>query len=30
MAEHEGHGLPPGVSVMREYGIAVRRASAKN
>lgn len=24
---HEGDGLPPGVSVMREYGITVRKAS---
>jgi hypothetical protein len=27
MADHEGDGLPPGVSVMREYGITVRKAS---
>lgn len=27
MAEHESDGLPPGVSVMREYGITVRKAS---
>lgn len=27
MAEHEADGLPPGVSVMREYGITVRKAS---
>lgn len=27
MAENEGDGLPPGVSVMREYGITVRKAS---
>lgn len=27
MAEHEGDGLPPGVSVMREFGITVRKAS---
>lgn len=27
MGEHEGDGLPPGVSVMREYGITVRKAS---
>ena len=30
LSEHEGDGLPPGVSVMREYGITVRRSSAKN
>ena len=27
MADHEGDGLPPGVSVMREYGITARKAS---
>jgi hypothetical protein len=27
MAENEGDGLPPGVSVMREFGITVRKAS---
>lgn len=27
MAEHEGDGLPPGVSVMREFGVTVRKAS---
>ena len=27
MENHEGDGLPPGVSVMREYGITVRKAS---
>lgn len=27
MSDHEGDGLPPGVSVMREYGITVRKAS---
>jgi len=27
MAEHEQDGLPPGVNVMREYAITVRRAS---
>jgi hypothetical protein len=26
-AEHEGEGLPPGVSVMREYGVSVRKSS---
>ena len=29
VSEHEGDGLPPGVSVMREYGITVRKSSAK-
>jgi hypothetical protein len=27
MADNENDGLPPGVSVMREYGISVRKAS---
>lgn len=27
MVNTEGQGLPPGVSVMREYGVTVRRAS---
>jgi hypothetical protein len=27
LADHEGDGLPPGVNVMREYGISVRKAS---
>jgi len=27
MAEHEGHGLPPGVNVMREFGITVRKVN---
>ena len=27
MAENEGDGLPPGVYVMREFGITVRKAS---
>lgn len=27
MEDHEGEGLPPGVNVMREYGITVRKAS---
>lgn len=27
MESHEGDGLPPGVNVMREYGITVRKAS---
>lgn len=28
MAEHEGEGLPPGVNVMREFGVTVRKPSA--
>lgn len=27
MTEHKGDGLPPGVNVMREFGITVRKAS---
>ena len=27
MEDHDGDGLPPGVNVMREYGITVRKAS---
>ena len=27
LSEHEGDGLPPGVNVMREYGISVRKSS---
>ncbi|NDG61966.1 MAG: hypothetical protein EBY29_00655 [Planctomycetes bacterium] len=27
IAEHENDGLPPGVSVMREFGITVRKSS---
>jgi len=27
MAENEGDGLPPGVNVLREFGITVRKAS---
>jgi hypothetical protein len=27
IAEHNGDGLPPGVSVMREFGITVRKSS---
>ena len=27
MKDHEGDGLPPGVNVMREYGVSVRKAS---
>jgi hypothetical protein len=29
LAEHDGDGLPPGVNVMREYGITVRKSSSK-
>lgn len=28
MAEHEQDGLPPGVNVMREYGIVVRKPAS--
>ena len=28
MSEHEGDGLPPGVNVMREFAIQVRKPSA--
>ena len=27
LSEHEGDGLPPGVNVMREYGVSVRKSS---
>jgi hypothetical protein len=27
ISEHEGDGLPPGVNIMREYGISVRKSS---
>jgi hypothetical protein len=27
MTEHEGDGLPPGVNVMREYAVSVRKSS---
>ena len=27
LSEHDGDGLPPGVNVMREYGVSVRKAS---
>ena len=27
MKDHDGYGLPPGVNVMREFGISVRKAS---
>lgn len=27
MEDHEGEGLPPGVNVMREFGITVRKSS---
>lgn len=29
MAENKDDGLPPGVNVMREYGVSVRKASNK-
>ena len=29
MAEHSSDGLPPGVNVMREYGVSVRKATNK-
>jgi hypothetical protein len=29
MKAYEGDGLPPGVNVMREFGITVRKATAK-
>lgn len=29
MAENMGDGLPPGVNVMREFGVAVRKPSAR-
>lgn len=29
MSEREGDGLPPGVNVMREYGVTVRKSSAE-
>ena len=29
MKTHDGDGLPPGVNVMREFGITVRKAAAK-
>lgn len=28
LSEHEGEGLPPGVNVMREYGVTVRKSSS--
>jgi len=28
MSEHEGDGLPPGVSVIREYGVTIRKSSS--
>lgn len=28
MNDHEGQGLPPGVNVMREFGITVRKVNA--
>ena len=27
LGDHNGDGLPPGINVMREYGISVRKAS---
>jgi len=30
LAEHSDSGLPPGVNVMREFGITVRKASSEN
>lgn len=30
MAENEGAGLPPGVNVLREFDIAVRKATSKD
>ena len=27
MSNHDGDGLPPGVNVMREYGVSVRKSS---
>ena len=27
LGDHEGDGLPPGINVMREYGVSVRKAS---
>lgn len=29
LEEHEGDGLPPGVNVMREYGVTVRKSNTK-
>lgn len=29
MAEHASDGLPPGVNVLREYGVSVRKATNK-
>lgn len=28
MSQHEGDGLPPGVNVMREYGVTVRKPTS--
>ena len=28
MSQHEGDGLPPGVNVMREYGVTVRKPAS--
>lgn len=30
MSDHEGEGLPPGVNVMREFGVTVRKATANS
>ena len=30
LAEHNGDGLPPGVNVMREFGITVRKSNNSN
>ena len=30
MSEHEGDGLPPGVNVLREFDISVRKATSKD
>jgi hypothetical protein len=27
LSNHDGDGLPPGINVMREYGVSVRKAS---
>ena len=29
LSENEGEGLPPGVNVMREYGVTVRKSTTK-
>lgn len=30
MSSHEGEGLPPGVNVMREYDVSVRKPTSRN